>query len=213
MRPAILAACCGAASSALNVTQVLRVQNDRTNWGDASIAMAGPADPILMLTSWVYKPALVEAYRPAKAGSAPVWSTNVSSEHTYETLYVTSTVPYGGAGAPKDPGVDTLIMFNEKPTGISGPLWLYGTSSLTGAALDGGKGAAWSLLLNPTSDTVNGWSPHSWMALSDDGAAGVAWMYNDSPTYSIVGFNGQSGALLWNNTLTFNASDASYAYR
>lgn len=189
------------------------MQNNRTWWGDVSIAMAGPADPVLLLSSWVFKPALVEAFRPAKAGSTRIWATNVSGDWERETLYVASTVPYGGAGGPAPPAVDTLILWNAKDLNqMTGPLILFGTSSQTAPDLDGGKGVAWNITLNAQSANVNLWVPMTWIALADDGSTGVAWIMDGLGATTVVGFNGQTGAVTWNNTISVNATYAQYAY-
>lgn len=207
-----VAATSSVALASLNVSQLLRVQDAKTWWGDVSIAVAGPADPILMLSSWVYKPALVEAFRPAKTGTERYWSTNVSSVYERETLYVTSAAPYGLSGAVKAPAVDSLIMWNAKESGITGPLRIYGVNSATKPDLQGANGVAWNVTLDAESSNVNLWTSQTVMALADDGSTAVAWILDDLATVTVVGLNGQTGALAWNRTISYNDSVAQYAY-
>jgi hypothetical protein len=149
-RPAAAAAAAAAASSSssssLNVTTLVHAQNRATWYGDASVAMLGPADPVLLLSSWVYKPSLVEAFRPEHGGggnaSTPAWSTNVSSEYPYETLYVATATPYGGSGGPSPPAVDTLLLWSYKTQPMVGPLKLFGVNSGVRPNLDTLEGVA-----------------------------------------------------------------------
>lgn len=216
---ATLAAAAPSAAASLNVTLLARVQNARTWYGDVAVAMLGPADPVLLLSSWVYKPSLVESFRPAQPGhnaSAPVWSTNVSGNYTYETLYVTSAVPFGGAGGPVLPAVDTLLLWSYKPPqapgALGGPLVLYGVHSGTRPNLDTLEGVAWRTELSATAVNVNLWTPDTWMQLSDDGAVAVAWVFGGLGEFTVWGLDGQTGRVAWNNTISYNASVANYAY-
>ena len=206
------AAALPSAAGALNVTTLVHATNPRTWYGDVSVAMLGPADPVLLLSSWVYKPSLVEAFRPSHNATRPVWATNVSSDYTYETLYVATAVPYGGSGGPAPPAVDTLLLWSYKPQPMVGPLRLFGVNSAVRPNLETLEGVAWSLELSSTAMNVNLWTDSSWFELSDDGAVAVAWALDSLGASTVWGIDAVHGKVAWNTTISVNASEADYAY-
>lgn len=196
------------AAGTLNATQLLHVHDNKTWFGDVALSIAADGgDPIMLLSTWVYGGAEVEAWRPSKSASEPAWRTNVSRVTKYETLYVVSN----GGGGSSTSAVDALILWNSKPQPMVGPLRLFAVNSAVAPDLRGGDGVVWNATLSDDANNVNLWMPYTWMALAPGGTAAVGWIEASLGNTTIVGLDG-AGRRTWSHSLLANGSEAQYAY-
>ena len=184
------------AATAPPATLLLEVHSPRAWFGSSALALQGPRDPVAMMTTWVYAPEEIIAYRPAGNKSAPAWTEDTTKDLKYQTLYVSAS----GRTAALPPGaVDSLAFWNRKPGGITGDCHLFGFNSAAAPDLRFGPPRPGSWHYNLTSDctNINGAVPWPRFALSDDGATAVAWTQGAMANLTIFCLDGQTGALRW----------------
>lgn len=153
--------------------------------------MQGPADPVFMTSTWVYAPVEIAGWRPKSNSS---WEKATTKDMKYQTLYVSSPGKVSNASV-----TDSLILWNEKPEGITGNCTLIGFNSAKAPAIDtpvDGPGQ-WKTFISDDCTNVNLWDPYTWFQLSDDGSVAVAWVMLSSGNYTIYVLDGQSGQLMW----------------
>ena len=166
-------------------------------FGSSALALQGARDPIAMMTTWVYPPEEIIAYRPsANNASAPFWAADTTKELKYQTLYVETA---SGRAAVPTTRIDSLAFWNRKPDGITGDCVLIGFNSAAAPDLSFGPPHAdsWHFNLSSDCNNVNGAVPWPRFALSDDGATAVAWVQGAAGNLTIFALDGQTGALRW----------------
>lgn len=185
----------GARGGAAITGKTLFSYRSREAWfGSSAIALQGPADPVFMASTWVYKPEEIAGWRPKKNATAASWTVDTTRDLTYQTLYVAAP------GAAPISGVDSLAFWNLKPGGIDGVCVLLGFNSADGPDVSLGPpspGKRWHVNLTSDCANINGAVPWSRFALSDDGATAVAWVQAASGSVSVLAFDGQTGAARW----------------
>ena len=182
------------AAAAPNISLLVHASDARTWFGSVAIAMAQRADPILMVTSWVFPPEELVAYRPT-AGAGAAWRVDSTSVMTYQTLYIASS----GSVAPSS-AVDALAFWNEKPGGIIGTCSLIGFNSQAAPSLNGSGSHVWRASLSTTCGNINGWTPFTRHMLSSDGSTAVAWVQAGNLDVTVYAFDGQTGKPRWTRT-------------
>lgn len=189
-----------AANAAGNVTVTLleRVNSPKTWWGDVSLGIQGPSDPIMMVASWVYDPVEVVGVRPKTNTS---WKLDTTKSMKYQSLFLAGT----GAVPASSSAVDSLLLWNEKPSGIDGTCVLYGFNSAVAPSVNvtGSADAAaparsvWKTVLTGDCININVYSPFSWFDISADGSTAVAFTYSANSSVVIYSLDGQTGAVRW----------------
>jgi hypothetical protein len=168
--------------------------DNKTWYGCSAIALQNASDPVLMLSTWVYKPDAVVGYRPSRSATKAAWIENTSRDYTYQTLYVTSASAPLAAGA-----VDSVALWNQKPDGITGVCTLVGFNSREAPSVDAVKPGQWTTNFSMPCTDVNLWVPFSRFDISADGTVAAAWVQAPNGTVALYGLNGRTGAIKWTN--------------
>ena len=166
--------------------------------GSSAVSLQGERDPVAMMSSWVYPPTELLAFRPAVNESAPAWVEDTTKDLKYQTLYVASAK--GRTSALPAGSVDSLAFWNRKPDGIIGECSLFGFDSAAAPDISFGPARKGSWHANLTSDcsNINGAVPWPRFALSADGATAAAWTQDAKGDITVYCLDGQTGALRWN---------------
>jgi hypothetical protein len=186
------------ASAAAAPAPLVELHTPRAWLGSSALSLQGPRDPVAMMTTWVYAPEEILAYRPSVNASAPAWTGDTTKDLTYQTLSVESAS--GRTAALPKGAVDTLAFWNRKPSGIVGECVLIGFDSAAAPDLSFGppRAGSWHFNLSSDCSNVNGAVPWSRFALSDDGLTAVAWTQGGaSPNVTVYALDGQTGRLRW----------------
>jgi hypothetical protein len=198
LRASLLAASAAAACGAGITGRALLLAKDNDTWiGSSAIALQSDADPVFMITSWVYAPEEIVGYRTAATNATPAWRVDTTKDLKYQTLYVSSS----GRPAKSASAVDSLAFWNRKPDGINGDCHLIGFNSRVAPDLDFSPPSAGSWFVNLTADgtcdNINGAFPYSRFAISGDGASATAWVQDGTGNIKVFGIDGQTGAVRW----------------
>jgi hypothetical protein len=185
-----------AASPTINL--LTHVHDNRTWYGSSAVSLQGPSDPILMTTSWVYSPEELIAYRPSNSSTDPLWVLDTTKVLKYQTLYIAST----GAVDKSAAVIDSLAFWNEKPGGIIGNCSIVGFNSAVKPDLTGRSKGTWRADLSSSCSNINGAVPFPRFSLSSDGSVAIAWVQDDAANVHVFAFNGQTGKLLWEYSVT-----------
>jgi len=188
----------GASAARITAKKLLTARSP--SWfGSSAIGVQAPGDPVFMASTWVFPPAEVVGWRPARNATAPAWADDTTKDLQYQTLSLSSP-----GVAPAAPGaVDALAFWNRKPHGTDGECLLYGFNSarapdLSLAPAPAPAGGAWAAELSRGDcDNVNLAVPWSRFALSDDGATAVAWVQGAAGNVTVSAFDGRTGAPRW----------------
>ena len=195
-----------AAAAPANVTLLQHAGDPATWFGSVAIALRSPTDPIMMVTSWVFAPEELVAYRPSTANASAAWRVDTTADLTYQTLYI------GSSGAPLPGRVDSIAFWNMKPHGIVGDCALIGFHSdaapdLTGKASPNN----WRVNVSSNCQNINGWVPFTRFGLSRDGATAIAWIQDSDENVTVYCYDGQTGAARWKHVFPAPATERSFA--
>jgi hypothetical protein len=206
-----------AAPPTLNVTLLLHLHNSRTWFGGSAVALQSPSDPVFMTSTWVYSPVALFGDRPLASPSPLSWESSTTQDMRFQTLDVASAAASGtgqpahflardGASSSPSPStfVDSLALWLEKPDGIAGTCVLVGFNSAYPPKPDANTthfptGTVWRTTLGESGNcvNVNGWSPWTSFALSQDGQVAAGWVLQQDGSYLLQALNGQTGEVLW----------------
>jgi len=183
--------------TAFNITLIQHSHVKDTWYGSVTIGMQALDDPIMMVSTWVYPPVEIHAFRPNQPSKN--WKFNTTTDFKYQTLLVSST----GVITNSTSIVDSIIYWLQKPEGPAGNCSLIGFNSGIAPSVPnpslpiGSAGKTWQTYLPVVCMNVNSWTPFTTFDLSQSLTTAAGWVMDNDGNYYIFVLDAQTGALKW----------------
>lgn len=187
-------------TSTFNVTLLTHSHVKDTWYGSVTLGLQALDDPVMMVSTWVYPPVEIHAFRPNNPGNG--WIFNTTNDFRFQTLMVAST---GTITTNNSTIVDSVIYWLEKPQGPNGNCTLIGFNSAyrpvvpnpSSSFSSEATGITWITNLPAPCLNVNSWVPFTTFDISQSLTTAAAWVLTPSGTYQIYVLDAQTGAIKW----------------